>query len=190
MFVTALGFFTLPVFATYFALRVKNLIVAAALTWLALFLCPFFAFAGACLPRWHVSLGLAAGFPVCGSISVQPGLRAPGLLPPAPQPFPADLFLLNGASSWLEKVGRALLSSRDLFPAHRCIGRGRLPYRPRLTPLLIHETGCVSSFPLAASAISFSNSAFCSSAGLKAWLAASPLHRQASCKSTTVPRPR
>ena len=44
IFVTALGFFTLPVFATYFALRVKNLILAAALTWLALFLCPYFAF--------------------------------------------------------------------------------------------------------------------------------------------------
>ncbi len=43
-FVTAIGFLTLPVFATYFALRVKNIIVAAVLTWLALFLCPFFAF--------------------------------------------------------------------------------------------------------------------------------------------------
>jgi hypothetical protein len=44
IFVTAMGFLTLPVFATYFALRVKNLIVAAVLTWLALFLCPYFAF--------------------------------------------------------------------------------------------------------------------------------------------------
>jgi ABC-type transport system involved in multi-copper enzyme maturation permease subunit len=44
LFVTTLTFLTLPVFATYFALRVKNLIVAAALTWLALFGCPFFAF--------------------------------------------------------------------------------------------------------------------------------------------------
>jgi hypothetical protein len=44
IFVTAIGFLTLPVFATYFALRVKNLIVAAVLTWLALFLCPYFAF--------------------------------------------------------------------------------------------------------------------------------------------------
>ena len=44
IFVIAIGFLTLPVFATYFALRVKNLIVAAALTWLALFLCPYFAF--------------------------------------------------------------------------------------------------------------------------------------------------
>jgi ABC-type transport system involved in multi-copper enzyme maturation permease subunit len=43
VFVVAVGFLTLPVFATYFALRVKNLIVAAALTWLALFLCLFFA---------------------------------------------------------------------------------------------------------------------------------------------------
>jgi ABC-type transport system involved in multi-copper enzyme maturation permease subunit len=44
IFVIAIGFFTLPVFATYFALRVKNLFVAAALTWLALLLCPYFAF--------------------------------------------------------------------------------------------------------------------------------------------------
>jgi ABC-type Na+ efflux pump permease subunit len=44
IFVTAIGFLTLPVFATYFALRVKNLFVAAALTWLGLLLCPFFAF--------------------------------------------------------------------------------------------------------------------------------------------------
>jgi len=42
--VAAIGFLTLPVFATYFALRVKNLIVAAVLTWLALFLYPFLAF--------------------------------------------------------------------------------------------------------------------------------------------------
>jgi len=38
MFILACGFFTLPVFATYFALRVKNLIAAAVLTWVALFL--------------------------------------------------------------------------------------------------------------------------------------------------------
>jgi hypothetical protein len=44
IFVAALGFLNLPVFATYFALRVKNLIVAAVLTWLALLLCPYFAF--------------------------------------------------------------------------------------------------------------------------------------------------
>jgi hypothetical protein len=30
------GFLTLPVFATYFALRVKNLFAAAALTWVVL----------------------------------------------------------------------------------------------------------------------------------------------------------
>ena len=41
-FTLACGFLALPVFATYFALRVKNLIVAAVLTWIALFL-PFFA---------------------------------------------------------------------------------------------------------------------------------------------------
>jgi ABC-type Na+ efflux pump permease subunit len=44
IFVTACGFFTLPVFATCFALRFKNLILAAALTWVALLLCPFSAF--------------------------------------------------------------------------------------------------------------------------------------------------
>jgi hypothetical protein len=35
-FVMGCLYLTLPVFATYFALRVKNLIVAAALTWVAL----------------------------------------------------------------------------------------------------------------------------------------------------------
>jgi hypothetical protein len=35
-------FLTLPIFATYFALRVKNLIVAAVLTWVALCLPPVF----------------------------------------------------------------------------------------------------------------------------------------------------
>ena len=40
-FILACGFFALPVFATYFALRVRNLIVAAVLTWIALLL-PFF----------------------------------------------------------------------------------------------------------------------------------------------------
>jgi ABC-type transport system involved in multi-copper enzyme maturation permease subunit len=39
-FILACAFLTLPVFATYFALRVKNLIVAAVLTWVALWL-PF-----------------------------------------------------------------------------------------------------------------------------------------------------
>jgi len=36
LFVMACAFFTLPVFATYFALRVKNLVVGAVLTWVAL----------------------------------------------------------------------------------------------------------------------------------------------------------
>jgi ABC-type Na+ efflux pump permease subunit len=36
LFVIACGFLALPIFATYFALRVKNLIVAAVLTWIAL----------------------------------------------------------------------------------------------------------------------------------------------------------
>jgi len=44
LIVAGCGFLALPVFATYFALRVKNLIVAAALTWVALFLCPYAAF--------------------------------------------------------------------------------------------------------------------------------------------------
>jgi len=44
IFIAAIGFLTLPIFATYFAMRVKNLIVAAALTWAALLLCPTFAF--------------------------------------------------------------------------------------------------------------------------------------------------
>jgi ABC-type transport system involved in multi-copper enzyme maturation permease subunit len=43
-FILACAFFALPVFATYFALRVKNLIVAAVLTWIAL--CVPAAFAG------------------------------------------------------------------------------------------------------------------------------------------------
>jgi ABC-type Na+ efflux pump permease subunit len=37
-YVLACAFFALPVFATYLALRVKNLLVAAVLTWVALFL--------------------------------------------------------------------------------------------------------------------------------------------------------
>ena len=38
------GYIALPAFATCFALRVKNLLVAAALTWAALLLCPTCAF--------------------------------------------------------------------------------------------------------------------------------------------------
>jgi ABC-type Na+ efflux pump permease subunit len=37
------GFLTLPIFATYFALRVKNLIAAAVLTWIALWMPVIFA---------------------------------------------------------------------------------------------------------------------------------------------------
>jgi len=44
MFV-ACGFFTLPIFATYFALRVKNLAAGALLTWIALVVPPMFALA-------------------------------------------------------------------------------------------------------------------------------------------------
>jgi hypothetical protein len=40
------GFLTLPIFATYFALRVKNLIAAAVLTWIALFTPVIFALLG------------------------------------------------------------------------------------------------------------------------------------------------
>jgi ABC-type Na+ efflux pump permease subunit len=59
VFVIAVGFLTLPVFATYFALRVKNLWAAAALTWLALLLCPYFAFTlmGAASILGNVTLG-------------------------------------------------------------------------------------------------------------------------------------
>jgi ABC-type Na+ efflux pump permease subunit len=42
-FILACAFLTLPVFATYFALRVKNLIVAGVLTWIALCLPAAFA---------------------------------------------------------------------------------------------------------------------------------------------------
>jgi ABC-type Na+ efflux pump permease subunit len=38
VFIVACHFLSLPVFATYFALRVKNLIVAAVLTWIALWI--------------------------------------------------------------------------------------------------------------------------------------------------------
>jgi ABC-type transport system involved in cytochrome c biogenesis permease component len=41
--VVAYGFLTLPIFATYSALRVKNLIVATVLTWIALFVPQIFA---------------------------------------------------------------------------------------------------------------------------------------------------
>lgn len=37
------GFFTLPIFATYFALRTKNLLLAGALTWIVLLLVGIFA---------------------------------------------------------------------------------------------------------------------------------------------------
>ena len=42
VFVTA--FLTLPIFSTYFALRVRNLVVAAMLTWIAILLSLAFAF--------------------------------------------------------------------------------------------------------------------------------------------------
>jgi ABC-type Na+ efflux pump permease subunit len=38
------AFFTLPIFATYFALRLKNLILAGFFTWLALCIPPFLAY--------------------------------------------------------------------------------------------------------------------------------------------------
>ncbi len=40
-FAVVAAFFNLPVFATYFALRVKNLIVAGVLTWIALLIAPY-----------------------------------------------------------------------------------------------------------------------------------------------------
>jgi len=48
-FVVIMAFLILPVLATYFALRVRNLIAAAALTWIALPLCLVFAFVGLAL---------------------------------------------------------------------------------------------------------------------------------------------
>jgi ABC-type Na+ efflux pump permease subunit len=62
IFVTAIGFLTLPVFATYLALRVKNLIVAAALTWVTLLLCPFSAFSVIAFLRefFHAQVTLAS----------------------------------------------------------------------------------------------------------------------------------
>jgi hypothetical protein len=57
-FVLACGFFVLPVFATYFALRVKNLLAGAALTWIALLLPPAFACATASLFTQNVPLGV------------------------------------------------------------------------------------------------------------------------------------
>ena len=45
-FILACGFLALPVFATYFALRVKNLIVAAVLTWIALWIPQILVMAG------------------------------------------------------------------------------------------------------------------------------------------------
>jgi ABC-type Na+ efflux pump permease subunit len=47
-------FLTLPIFATYFALRVKNLIAAAVLTWIALFMPFVFALlaTGPFVPNW------------------------------------------------------------------------------------------------------------------------------------------
>ena len=73
------GFFTLPVFATYFALRVKNLIVAAVLTWIALWL-PF-AFAMAEAPGVHIRRTCRDGHYAHGLFAQLRGLRAAGLFP-------------------------------------------------------------------------------------------------------------
>ena len=65
VFVAAVGFLTLPVFATYFALRVKNLIAAAALTWLALCLCPFLAISA------HAFISVFISYPVGDDLYVE-----------------------------------------------------------------------------------------------------------------------
>ncbi len=57
-FILACGFFVLPVFATYFALRAKNLLAGAALTWIALLLPSAFASATAALFTQNVHLGV------------------------------------------------------------------------------------------------------------------------------------
>jgi ABC-type transport system involved in multi-copper enzyme maturation permease subunit len=58
-FIFACGFLVLPFCATYFALRVKNLIVAAALTWVALLLPPCIVAAG--LSAFGMDLDYNAG---------------------------------------------------------------------------------------------------------------------------------
>lgn len=80
------GFLTLPIFATYFALRVKNLIAATVLTWVALFAPLIFALVGvdpfAYRPNrydlllfpvlvlcWNGAFGLLAGFLLRHSLS-------------------------------------------------------------------------------------------------------------------------
>jgi ABC-type Na+ efflux pump permease subunit len=59
-FILAFALLSLPVFATYFALRVKNLMAAAVLTWVALWI-PFFLVleAGRLFLDWY---GLSQGF--------------------------------------------------------------------------------------------------------------------------------
>ena len=92
-FILACGFLTLPVFATYFALRVKNLIVAAVLTWIALCIPYAFAMAELSLFTSRGSVGYVQYAP--GFLPQLCGLRAAGLLPLAPQPVAEDLFVLK-----------------------------------------------------------------------------------------------
>jgi ABC-type transport system involved in multi-copper enzyme maturation permease subunit len=47
------GYLVLPVFATYFALRVKNMIVAGVLTWMVMALAPAMGFGAFDQVRWH-----------------------------------------------------------------------------------------------------------------------------------------
>jgi ABC-type Na+ efflux pump permease subunit len=61
--ILACVFLTLPVFATYFALRVKNLFVAAVLTWVALYLPLAFVIAAFGVNQSNIILMLPA-FPI------------------------------------------------------------------------------------------------------------------------------
>jgi ABC-type Na+ efflux pump permease subunit len=62
------GFLALPVFATYFALRVKNLIVGGVLTWLALFLAPAMGIGLLNEILWHLGAELSVRMVLVGAL--------------------------------------------------------------------------------------------------------------------------
>jgi hypothetical protein len=70
------GFLALPVLATYFALRVKNLLVAAVFTWAGLWIAALFALTAAELVR---ATGLASftllSFASNGAFALLAGVR-------------------------------------------------------------------------------------------------------------------
>lgn len=61
MMLVLTGFLTLPIFATYFALRVKNLIVAGALTWVAIILAPLMGYGAIDQLFWRLDLNMSNG---------------------------------------------------------------------------------------------------------------------------------